>query len=200
MPEAAHMNSRFQYSNSVQTLGLERETRRNPKAREIGLPWSLLAIPVLFIAAGLSLPYSLFARRVQQRRERAFRAQMQAQGRVIEWSDFLKAINETRGTLIEERYSFKGPVRWWWTPENVYDICSHSPVNWLAMVNDRQFRPFVEWCHQRYTSPDKGQALLVTGALREQAHSLWSRLESESGTERWVEVPPPEEIRRRRRV
>jgi hypothetical protein len=42
----------------------------------------------------------------------------------MEWSDFVRAVVENRGTFVEERYSLKGPDRWWWTEENVYDLCT----------------------------------------------------------------------------
>lgn len=183
----------------MQTLDLNAEPRQGRKPREIGLPWSLLLIPIFFVAAGLSLPYVLVAGRFQQRRERSFRVHMQARGRVMEWSDFLRAVEDNRGTLIEERYSFKGPDRWWWTSENVYEVCPHAMVDWMTMLNDARFHQFAKWCRQRYTSSDDGRALLVAthGAPSEEVRSLRSRLESESGTVRWIEVAPPESLRRK---
>lgn len=104
----------------MQTLDLRAKSSERTGPREIGMPWSLLFIPILFIAAGLSLPYSFVASRIRRRRERAFRDQMKARGRVIEWSECRRAMDEGRGTLIIERYSLKGPFRWWWTSEDLY--------------------------------------------------------------------------------
>jgi hypothetical protein len=166
------------------------------KPIEIGLPWSLLFIPVMFIGAGLSIPYSLISRRIQRRREREFRTQMEAIGRVIEWSDFVQAISENRGTLIEERYSFKGPVRWWWTPEDLYSMCPYPTADWLTMTNDDGFGPFAEWCRQRYTSPDRGEAFFVNvrAVPTSEVRSVSSGVRSESGTARWIEVAPPKSL------
>jgi hypothetical protein len=80
---------------NVQTLDLNAQRRvgRDPSEKQplkIGLPLSLLFIPVLFIAAGLSIPYTLVARRIQRRRELAFRLQMKRQGRTIGWEDFMR--------------------------------------------------------------------------------------------------------------
>ena len=36
----------------------------------------------------------------------------------MSWEDVHRAMDENRGTLLEEWYSFKGPVRYWWTAEN----------------------------------------------------------------------------------
>jgi hypothetical protein len=154
---------------------MRRSERRKPV--HIGLPWSLLFIPFMFIAAGLSIPYSLVACRVQRRNEEAFQVSMTSLGRVMRWSDFVRALDETRGTAILERYSFKGPVRWWWTSENIYDASPYPTVDWLTMF-DESFLPFAEWCRERYTSPEQGQAFLVGRGPEEESRSLWTRLRS----------------------
>jgi hypothetical protein len=153
----------------------------------------------MFIGAGLSIPYSLIFRRIQRRREREFRTQMEAVGRVIEWSDFLRAASENRGTFIEERYSFKGPVGWWWTPEDLYSACPYPTADWLTMVKDEGFRPFAEWRRQRYTSPDRGEALLVDahGVPTSEVRSVSNGVRSESRTARWIEVAPPKSLHKR---
>ena len=176
-------------------MGVRSHQQRKPV--EIGYPWSLFLIPVLFIVAGASIPYALVAMHVQRRRERAFRTQMEALGRLMNWSDFLSALRESRGTFIKERYSFKGPVRWWWTSEDFYDVCPYPTVDWLTMHRDESFRPLAEWCRQRYTSPHGGRAFLVAadGVPKEEIRALRSELESDSATARWIEVPPPERFR-----
>jgi hypothetical protein len=167
--------------------------KHRPKPVEIGFPWALLFIPVLFVLAGLSVPYTLVANRVLKRRERGFHAQMAAAGRLMTWSGFRCALEQNRGTFIEERYSFKGPVRWWWTPENFYTECCYPSVDWLTMHHDPDFQPLAEWCRRRYTSPDQGQAFLVAidGVAREEIHHLKSWLYSDSTDARWIELPPP---------
>jgi hypothetical protein len=44
--------------------------------------------------------------------------------RVIDWHDFVRSLEETRGTAIVERYSFH--LRW--TSENIYDLCPFPSV------------------------------------------------------------------------
>ena len=85
---------------------------------------------------------------------------MKALGRVMEWSEFNRALEVTHGTAIIERYSFAGPVYLWWTSENLYDVCPYPSVDWFAL-REESFLPFAEWCRARYTSPDTGRALLV---------------------------------------
>jgi hypothetical protein len=171
-----------------------KEKKRRQRV-EIGLLWSLVFIPIMFVGAGLSLPYTFVTVRIRRRQERALRDQMQAVGRVMEWSDFVRAVVENRGTFVEERYSLKGPDRWWWTEENVYDLCPYPTVDWLMMVQDEHFLPIRDWFHRRYTSVDTGQALLVATCRipREEINSFWQKLKSESGNGRWIEVGPPPE-------
>jgi len=179
-------------------FGLECGTHAEKNPREIGLPWSLLLIPVLLLAGAISVPVALVGRRIQRRRELAFFKSMQSRARVMESASFRRAIAENRGTLLEERYSLKGPVRWWWTSENVYELCPHPMVDWMTMANKPGYRPTIEWFRRRYTDPDEGRAFLVAahGLAQEEIRSLRSQLESESGTVRWIEVVPPERLRK----
>jgi hypothetical protein len=180
----------------MHSFHLERPARRRP--REIRFPVSLVFIPVLLIAAGLSIPFSLIASSVIKKRERAFRGLMQRSGRIMDWSDFAHSAESNRGTLIEERYSLKGPVRWWWTSEDIYHECPHAIADWLTMSNDPSFRPTAEWFRKRYTSPDGGRAHLVSPEKiqRGDFYDFQSRLTSESGTVRWIAIVAPERIGR----
>jgi hypothetical protein len=165
---------------------------------EIGRVGSVLLLPFLFIAAGLSIPFTLVVAHNQKRNRRKLQAKMKAQSRGMDWSDFVRSLDATHGTAIVERYSFKGPVYLWWTPENVYDACPYPTVDWMTL-HEESFLPFAEWCRERYTSPDSGRALLVGPSPKGEGHSLLSRFESaEAGKERWIEVVPPEIVRKRR--
>jgi hypothetical protein len=181
----------------MQTLDLRAKSSERTGPREIGLPWSLLFIPILFIAAGLSVPYALVARRIQRRREGAFRDQLEARGRVIEWFECWRAMDEGRGTLIIER-SLKGPVRRWWTWEDLYQQCPYSPIECMPYAPSPEgYRSFADWCRQRYTCVDGGCALLVraNGITAKEIDSLLFGDEPYSGRARWINVIPPESLR-----
>jgi hypothetical protein len=182
----------------MESLDLNAAPHLKRPSREMGLPWSLLMIPVLLFAGAVSVPVSLVSVRIQRRRDLAFRKQMLERGRIIEWARFLQAIAEDKGTLLEERYSLKGPVRWWWTSENVYEICPHPMVDWMTTLNDPSFRPTIEWFRQWYTDPSEGRAFLVVtdSAAQEELRAFRSQLECESGSVRWIEVVPPESLRK----
>jgi len=175
------------------------EERQLRGPREIPFPLSLLFIPLLFLGAAFSIPYGFVLVRLQRRREHTLQNKMRAVGRLVSWEDFRTAMDENRGTLIEERYSFKGPVRLWWVPENFYDACPYPTVDWLTMCNDEEFRALAEWCRGSYTSPERGRALLVSSPPKGQGLELHRRLVPESGKETWIAVPPPEALRRKKK-
>ena len=156
---------------------------------KLGPVASLLALPFLLIAAGLYFPYVLGWGLIQARKRRRFQEKMKTLGRVIDWSDFIQAMDETRGTAIVERYSPAGDVTLWWTPENIYEVCPYSPVDWEGL-RDKSFLPFAEWCRKRYSSPEVGRALLVGPSPKGEPSSLRFRFEcgDPSPTARWIEV------------
>lgn len=160
----------------------------------LGAVLGVVLIPVVFIGAVLAIPYGVFLRWTRQRRELQLRALMKSQGRWISWQDFLRAMHARGGTCIEERFSPKGPVRFWWTSENVYAESPHEIIDWFTMRKGFRGSAFVHWCRQRYTGVDAGSAILVDAALvpKRQIYALWSECRSESSKARWVEVAPPE--------
>ena len=87
-------------SRGFKLCASKQDRKKDRDRREIGLPWSILIIPLLFVLAGLALPYALLAAPLQRRRERAFLAQMKARNRFMGWPDFQRAVDEARGTLI----------------------------------------------------------------------------------------------------
>ncbi len=187
-----------------QTLGLGAELQEQTEARaprngrDFGLLGGILFLPLLFLIALFSLPVTFVAAYFQRRRERAFFLQMQARSRVVPWTDFRRAAEESHGTLIREWYSLKGPVRWWWTSENIYDE-SVEPIAQAETGSyfDEYNRPFSEWVRQRYTDQNSGSALLVADrrVRKDEAHSLWLALSLNQSAMKWIEVAPPENLR-----
>jgi hypothetical protein len=68
-------------------------------------------VPALAIAAALSIPVAFVAGTVHKKRERSFKKQMKAAGRVMDRRDFEQVSQEDRGTVIVESHSLKGPRR-----------------------------------------------------------------------------------------
>ena len=88
---------------------------------------------------------------------------MKAVGRIFDWEHFIGEINAGHGMLIVERFSLKGPIRMWWTEDNVYDVCPYPLVDWLTMAREPSFNAVRDWCRNQYTS-NGGSALLVDGS------------------------------------
>ena len=77
-----------------------------------------------------------------------------------EWT---AALDDKVGTLIEEWFSEKGPVRYWWTE---HDITSVASFPWtgsgVEAVFGREYDEFSLWCHTTYLENNK--ALFVSGS------------------------------------
>jgi hypothetical protein len=81
----------------------------------------------------------------------------------MDWPLFTRYLRERRGTLIAEWLSEKGPVRWWWTPDDVASVSPYRfPKEGIEAVFDfdDNFGAACRWCHEKYTG-DQGSALLV---------------------------------------
>jgi len=160
----------------------------------MGAVLGVLMIPVLVVGACLAIPYTLGARWLRLHREHKLRRLMRSRGRLIAWPEFVHAMRERGGTCIEEKFSPKGPVRFWWTPEDVRRESPHEVIDWFTMRKGRQHEPFVHWCRARYTGAECGSALLVDTPLvpRREIYTLWSECRSTATKAQWIEVAPPE--------
>jgi hypothetical protein len=157
---------------------------RTPK--QFGSFWSILFLPMLFFAAAVSVPVGAVAQWRSARSERRFRSEMEVVGRTLDWQQFIQQLYSVNGTLIVERFSFKGPIRWWWTGENVFELCPSPLADWLSMSSDEKLRAGAEWCWTRFVGPN-GEAKLVI-FNRDQMRSIHDGLTFREGI-RWVEVP-----------
>jgi hypothetical protein len=171
------------------------EKRRSPLRSALGL----LLIPALLVGAVLSIPCIYALRWIRQLEEYRFRRQIRSRGRSMAWTEFLRTMHGAGGTCIEERFSPKGPVRYWWTPENVSHESPHEIIDWFTMRKGGRSEPFIRWCRQRYTSADQGSAILVEtmGVPSREIYSIWAECRTGTWASRWVEVAPPEILARR---
>lgn len=177
----------------MQAMQSDRQKRKQGEGRGNVL-LGFLMVPVLFAGACVVVPFSFAVRWIRQHREHSFRSMMKSRGRLIPWNDFLRTMRDRGGTCIEERFSPKGPVRFWWTPENIYRESPYEIIDWFTMRKGRHAEPFIRWCRERYTSADAGTAVLVDAGLvaKREIYTLWAECRSEASAARWVEVAPPE--------
>jgi hypothetical protein len=183
----------------MQTPETENGQQHGQHAGAYGVLLGILSIPFVFLLAGLAVPYMFVLRWLRQHREHALRSQMREQGRLIGWQEFLRLLRESGGTCIEEKFSPKGPVRFWWTAEDVGRQSPYTIIDWFTMRKGRQHEPFIHWCRLRYTASQGGSALLVDATLvpRREIYTLWAECRSGARKARWIEVAPPEILPRR---
>jgi hypothetical protein len=177
----------------METQGLHSAREPKPFSAYLTTVLGVLLVPVFALLAVVAVPYILILRWTRQHHEHRFRMRMKRCGRLMTWADFVRAMHEG-GTCIEERFSPKGPVRFWWTQENVQGESPYEIIDWFTMRKGRQAEPFIRWCRDRYTGADAGKAVLVDTGLvaHRDIYALWSECRSDAATARWVEVAPPE--------
>ncbi len=165
----------------------------------LGAILGIVLIPVLLLGACFAFPYAFALRWMRQRRERKFKLLMKSQGRLIPWPELARQLRIAGGTCIEEKFSPKGPVRFWWTPEDVLKESPYEIIDWFTMRKGRKGEQFIHWCRTRYTSADTGSGVLVDTALvpKREIYTLWAECRSDANKARWVEVAPPEILPRR---
>ncbi len=86
--------------------------------------------------------------------------------------------------ILEYRTPFKGPVRPWWTAEDVYARAPYPCVDRYHMWKDSSFRPFLDWLDREYLSPIEGRAFFVVSTAK-QRQSFRAELKNA----RSIEVP-----------
>ena len=148
----------------------------------------LVFMPLLAIAALISLLFTPIAALWEKRKKRLLKDAMTAKNRAMQWPEFVQALEEKRGTLIVEGDPRKGPD-FWWTSENIRTVSPHSCSCDLGTLFDRNYKPFRAWCYERYTSPATGTALLVLGGEGQRRGFAIGSEEDEIGVGIFKDVP-----------
>lgn len=148
-------------------------------------------IPVLLIAAGVSIPVSLVIRYFTRRREARFTTEMKAVGRWISWDETSSLVTD-HGKFIEEYLAYKGPYRLWWTSEDISKL-SPYPCCFEEMPFEFDDGGFFGWCNCRFTDPVSGTAAIVdhreneSEEIRRLLAELRTRCRCVSIGPRWLE-------------
>ena len=146
----------------VTLFGAKPQHKRGP--RDFGpVVGCLVGLPLLLMGALLSVPYLGVFTLVWKAKERLLTRKMEKEGRVVKWGEFLDALDQNRGTLIAEWETNKGPVRLWWTPDDIYGLTPYPCGDHVSMSWFGEFSPFRKRCFEKYASPTTGNALLVLG-------------------------------------
>jgi hypothetical protein len=139
----------------------------------------LVGIPIAFLGTMISIPAMLVRKWHFQWNEARFGRRMRSMGRFLTDQEIHKAIADRQnGTLIVEWLGSDGPVRYWWTEEDIatsspYPCCfDRFPNFW-----ENPPPPFYAWCRSRYMDPLKGSARVVEVAKK--SHLEWHALVAE---------------------
>lgn len=122
-----------------------------------------IVVPLLLLALLVIGPPLLIVSRFRAwRLEKKIRSRLVAVGRTIEWAAVETHLNAGTGTLIVEHCSYAGPIREWWTED---DLLAGSPVPLPTSLDsppdDGQMQQYLEhakFCAKRYVDTDEGIA------------------------------------------
>jgi hypothetical protein len=128
-----------------------------------------LMVPLFFVAllvlAVASVPVEFVCRLRQHRREKQLRPRLTAAGRVMAWSEVEAKLRAGEGTLIIEHRGPKGPIREWWTAD---DVGAASPIPLPASLKSppvegqlEPLRAYAASCAARYVDVESGSARLT---------------------------------------
>ena len=124
----------------------------------------LIGLPLLLVAAILSIPYAVVAVVYLQFRERRLLRQLEARRRALTWKELERHLVSGAGTLVIEQANKVG-IRFWWTPDDLTAIAPFSPISNLDemgmdYIRGKSSNPFVLWCYKNYLSTKEGKAFL----------------------------------------
>jgi hypothetical protein len=128
-----------------------------------------IMMPLIFlfmlVMAVVSVPVEFVYRLRQQREEKQLRHRLVASDRFMEWREVEAKLREGEGTLIVEHRSPKGPVREWWTED---DLVAAAPVplptSLKSLPEGDRLQPLQEFaksCWARYVAIEGGAAKLT---------------------------------------
>lgn len=85
---------------------------------------------------------------------------MQKQGRILRWAEFLADVRERPGGTVVIEVGNKAPTRFWRTPDAVRVLSPIEPpatkdVDFFTFGGANQ-HPFKRWCYEQYLAPDGG--------------------------------------------
>jgi hypothetical protein len=123
--------------------------------------WIPMAVALL-VAGLLSIPATKVWYAIMRRQERRFALKMKAKDKLFSWDEACSRVERGNGYLISDHFSIKGPIRLWWTAE---DVLAVSPYPYILEESPELIASpnaeFIAWCRCRYTNPQSGAAVLV---------------------------------------
>ena len=126
--------------------------------------WPVLLILMVVVAA-VSIPVEIVYRFRMWRQEKKLLARLTSVGRSVPWSEIEARFRAGEGTLIVEHRSPNGPIREWWSED---DLVGEAPLPLPTSVRSlppegpcESVREYARFCAARYAAPDSGTAKLT---------------------------------------
>ena len=120
---------------------------------------------VLLVAVLVSIPFDFIRRIKQKRREKDICNRLVSEGRFAKWIDVESRLKDGSGTLIVQHCSPKGPIREWWTDD---DIIGDAPISLPGALSEmpaeselEMLQTYARECSQRYLDEETGLAKLT---------------------------------------
>jgi len=108
-------------------------------------------LPLMALAGLLSIPVGGIMVAYYTLKETRFARKMKLAGRMMPEPQYAAALDDKRGTLIEEWFSNKGPVRYWWTEDDIPSVTPFARTAFgVEAVWGREYDEFSLWCHNKY--------------------------------------------------
>lgn len=127
-------------------------------------PLWLLGLLLLPIAMLISIPISSRLKRRMERQEKALKNQLKDVGRFVDWTEVESKLERGEGTLIVEYCFPKGPVREWWTEDDVIGNAPRALSDSTDADLDRRTDRLADYarsCVVRYVNLDSGIASIT---------------------------------------
>lgn len=145
-------------SHSSPSIG---STAKRREPINLGILGKIFVLPLLFLAALVSIPITPVLRSVQKRRDEKFKKRMREAGRVVSWASAEIQKAAGNGTFVLDGETIKGPWHVWWTPDQIAKTSPFPfPVREDEVINP-EFEPFRQWCYRNYLNSTSGKAFLV---------------------------------------
>ena len=124
---------------------------------------SPLFIPFILIGLLVSIPADLIGSFLRAKRERMLKRDLSEAGRFLQNDDLKARLESGSGTLIVVLHTPKGPVREWWTND---DIINTAPSPLPARIDDcksHELKAYAKSCVEKYTINNADTAMLTNG-------------------------------------
>ncbi len=135
--------------------------------------WEWLFYPIVFViticffvvASILAIPVRVISDIASLSTERKMKDRLIKSGRFVADDELKRHLDDGSGTLIVVHESPKGPIREWWTED---DVIGNAPLSLPDKFDDclvDDLTVFAERCLEKYVDPTEGSAVLTNGVF-----------------------------------